>query len=119
MSAGEPPLKAQSLAKRFSRRTALVKATLEASAGKVHGICGVNGAGKSTLIKMLTPAHWPDCGAICTDGSTNPGIAIEIDAIAAMIFRDAGSFSGVDVRTKTQGLPSIWKTGAGAPQEAG
>ena len=68
---------------------------------------------------MPIPAHWPDCGAICTDGITNPSIGNETDTIAAVIVCDAGSFSGVDVRTKTQGLPSIWKTGAGAPQEAG
>jgi ABC-type sugar transport system ATPase subunit len=105
MSAGEPPLKVEGLTKRFSTGTALAEATLEASAGKVHGICGVNGAGKSTLIKMLTPAHWPDCGAICTDGSTNPGIDNETDAIAAVIVCDAGSFSAVDLRTKAQSLP--------------
>jgi hypothetical protein len=79
----------------------------------------VSGVGESTLIKTPTPAHWPDRGAIGADGVTIPEIDSETDAIAAVIFCDANSFSGVDVRTKTQSLPSTWKTGVRATQEAG
>ena len=59
MSASESLLKVEGLTKRFPGVIALAEATLEASAGEVHGICGENGAGKSTLIKVLTGAISP------------------------------------------------------------
>ena len=74
MPASEPLLKVEGLTKRFPGVVALSEATLEASAGEVHGICGENGAGKSTLIKVLTGAHFPDSGTIHFDGAIYNGL---------------------------------------------
>lgn len=74
MPVGEPLLRVEAVTKRFPGVVALAEATLEASAGEVHGICGENGAGKSTLIKVLTGAHFPDSGAIHFDGVTYNGL---------------------------------------------
>jgi ABC-type sugar transport system ATPase subunit len=73
MPAGEPLLKVEGLTKHFPGVVARAEATLDASAGGPHGVCGENGAGKSTPIRVLTGAHWPGSGAIRFDGATYTG----------------------------------------------
>jgi ABC-type uncharacterized transport system ATPase subunit len=48
MATDKPLLKVEGVTKRLPGVVALADATLEASAGEVHGICGENGAGSGS-----------------------------------------------------------------------
>lgn len=58
----ETALRADGLAKRFGKVTAVRDASFSAEAGTLFSLLGVNGAGKTTTIRMLTGLLKPDGG---------------------------------------------------------
>ena len=61
-------LAVRGVSKSFGGVQAVVDATLELEAGRVHGLVGENGAGKSTLAKVVAGVHAPDEGELLIDG---------------------------------------------------
>ncbi|HHI96625.1 MAG TPA: LPS export ABC transporter ATP-binding protein [Thermodesulfatator atlanticus] len=57
-------LKAQSLSKRFGRRTVVKDVSLKVATGEVVGLLGPNGAGKTTTFYMVSGLIAPDKGRI-------------------------------------------------------
>ena len=57
-------LKAQSLSKRFGRRTVVKDVSLKVATGEVVGLLGPNGAGKTTTFYMVSGLIAPDKGQI-------------------------------------------------------
>jgi galactofuranose transport system ATP-binding protein len=68
MTATQPLLLMEGIAKAFPGVRALEGASLRVGRGEVHAVMGQNGAGKSTLIKILTGAYRRDAGTITLDG---------------------------------------------------
>jgi ABC-2 type transport system ATP-binding protein len=64
-----PPLRVDSLVKRFGEMTALDGITLELHSGECLGLLGPNGAGKSTLIRSIMGRVIPDAGTISVFGA--------------------------------------------------
>ncbi|MBX3418817.1 MAG: LPS export ABC transporter ATP-binding protein [Pirellulaceae bacterium] len=61
-------LNAQSLVKRFSRRTVVNGVSLEVGEGEVIGLLGPNGAGKTTTFRMICGMTKPDSGKVFLRG---------------------------------------------------
>src|ERR1044072_9103672 len=63
-------LQTEGLTKRFGRRIAVDKLTLQVERGDIYGFLGPNGAGKSTTLRMLLGLIRPSAGKIefPTDG---------------------------------------------------
>lgn len=61
-------LNAQSLVKRFSRRTVVNGVSLEVGVGEVIGLLGPNGAGKTTTFRMICGMTKPDSGKVFLRG---------------------------------------------------
>jgi ABC-2 type transport system ATP-binding protein len=61
-------LRTEQLTKRYGRRTALDRCTLDVPAGHVVGLVGPNGAGKSTLLQLACGLLDPTAGRIETLG---------------------------------------------------
>ncbi|MEX2211045.1 MAG: ABC transporter ATP-binding protein [Gaiellaceae bacterium] len=57
-------VRAEGVAKRFGRRTALAPLDFELAAGETVALVGPNGAGKSTLISLLARATRPSAGRV-------------------------------------------------------
>jgi len=57
-------LHTQGLTKRFGRRTAVDKLTIQVERGDIYGFLGPNGAGKSTTLRMLLGLIRPTAGKI-------------------------------------------------------
>ncbi len=66
-----------SVSKAFGEHTAVSRASLSITAGRIHCVCGENGAGKSTLLKMLAGLVAPDEGVIRLGGHGFPRLAPE------------------------------------------
>jgi ABC-2 type transport system ATP-binding protein len=64
-----PPLRVDTLVKRFGEMTALDGITLEVYSGECLGLLGPNGAGKSTLIRSIVGRVIPDAGTISVFGA--------------------------------------------------
>jgi linearmycin/streptolysin S transport system ATP-binding protein len=64
-----PPLRVDTLVKRFGEITALDGITLELHSGECLGLLGPNGAGKSTLIRSIVGRVIPDAGTISVFGA--------------------------------------------------
>ncbi len=65
MAAGtELPISVQELCRRFGKKTALDRVTVEVPKGLVFGLVGENGAGKTTLIKHLLGLLKPQSGVV-------------------------------------------------------
>jgi ABC-2 type transport system ATP-binding protein len=64
-----PPLRIDSLVKRFGQVTAVNGITLELRSGECLGLLGPNGAGKSTLIRSIVGRVIPDTGTIQVFGA--------------------------------------------------
>jgi ABC-2 type transport system ATP-binding protein len=64
-----PPLRVDTLVKRFGEMTALDGITLEVHRGECLGLLGPNGAGKSTLIRSIVGRVIPDAGTISVFGA--------------------------------------------------
>ena len=64
-----PPLRVDTLVKRFGEMTALDGITLEVHSGECLGLLGPNGAGKSTLIRSIVGRVIPDAGTISVFGA--------------------------------------------------
>jgi ribose transport system ATP-binding protein len=63
-----PLFRMEGVSKRYGGVTALEKAELAVTGGRVHAILGENGAGKSTLIKIMAGVVQPDEGTMTLDG---------------------------------------------------
>ncbi len=61
-------LKAQSLVKRFARRTVVNGVSIEVDPGEVIGLLGPNGAGKTTTFRMICGLTKPDSGQVFLRG---------------------------------------------------
>ncbi len=61
-------LRAQSLVKRYRRKTVVRDVSVEVQAGEVVGLLGPNGAGKTTTFYMMVGLVRPDQGRIFLDG---------------------------------------------------
>jgi len=61
-------LRAESLVKRFRRRTVVRGVSVEVQAGEVVGLLGPNGAGKTTTFYMMVGLVRPDSGRILLNG---------------------------------------------------
>ncbi|WP_308387678.1 LPS export ABC transporter ATP-binding protein [Acidithiobacillus sp. AMEEHan] len=61
-------LRAESLVKRFRRRTVVRGVSVEVKAGEVVGLLGPNGAGKTTTFYMMVGLIRPDSGRIYLSG---------------------------------------------------
>jgi ABC-2 type transport system ATP-binding protein len=59
-----PALEAYDVSKRFGQQDALVRASLVARPGELHGLLGPNGAGKTTLMRVCLGLVAPDAGAV-------------------------------------------------------
>jgi ABC-2 type transport system ATP-binding protein len=68
-STSPPPLRIESLIKRFGGVTAVDGITLELLPGECLGLLGPNGAGKSTLIRSIAGRVIPDAGAVFVFGA--------------------------------------------------
>ena len=64
----ETIIKIDKLSKRFGKKTALDRVSLEISRGKIVGLLGSNGAGKSTLLRHIIGLYLPDIGQCTTFG---------------------------------------------------
>jgi ABC-2 type transport system ATP-binding protein len=62
--AGAPPIRVDSVSKRFGATTALDNISLEVRRGEIFGLLGPNGAGKTTLLRSLLDIIKPDTGRI-------------------------------------------------------
>lgn len=60
----ETCLQTESLTKRFGRRTAVDRLTMQVEWGDIYGFLGPNGAGKSTTLRMLLGLVKPSSGTI-------------------------------------------------------
>ncbi len=67
MAAEAPWLRVEAVTKVYGGVVALDRASLETSAGEIHGLVGANGAGKSTLVKLLTGLVPPTGGRVLVD----------------------------------------------------
>ncbi len=65
-------LQADSIGKRFGRRTVLSASTLWARAGQVVALLGRNGSGKTTLLKIAAGWMAPDWGIVIFRGERAP-----------------------------------------------
>jgi ABC-2 type transport system ATP-binding protein len=70
-----PPLRVDTLVKRFGEMTALDGITLEVHSGECLGLLGPNGAGKSTLIRSIVGRVIPDAGTISVFGAQADSVA--------------------------------------------
>ena len=64
-----PVLKAESLTKRYGKRTALTDCSLSVPRGRIIGLVGPNGAGKSTLLQLACGLITPTAGTLSVLGS--------------------------------------------------
>ncbi|PPQ35797.1 sugar ABC transporter ATP-binding protein [Rhodopila globiformis] len=64
-----PLLVAQGIEKTFDQTRALAGASVEVSAGEVHGLLGANGAGKSTLSRVISGHVRRDRGTLAWRGA--------------------------------------------------
>ncbi|MCW5828638.1 MAG: ABC transporter ATP-binding protein [Deltaproteobacteria bacterium] len=64
LGSSPPVIRLVNVTKRFGRKAALDKVSLELGAGEVVGVLGPNGAGKSTLLKLVTGIYAPLEGKI-------------------------------------------------------
>jgi len=56
--------------KRYRKRVALDRVSIEINKGEVFGLIGPNGAGKSTFISLLATINRPDSGDILVEGKS-------------------------------------------------
>ncbi len=63
-SASEPLITLHEVTKKFGRRLAVDRLTIEVPAGEIYGLVGHNGAGKSTAIGMMLGQVWPTRGEV-------------------------------------------------------
>jgi len=95
-----PPLRVQSLVKRFGQTLALDGVTLELKNGESLGLLGPNGAGKSTLIRSIAGRVTPDSGTISVFGSP-PNSEAARDALG-WIPQDLALYSSLTCRENLQ-----------------
>jgi ribose transport system ATP-binding protein len=69
LAAEAPWLQVDAVTKVYGGVVALDQASLETTAGEIHGLVGANGAGKSTLVKLLTGLVAPTQGQVLVDGT--------------------------------------------------
>ncbi len=65
----EPIIRIDKLSKRFGKKIALDRVSLEIYPGRIVGLLGSNGAGKSTLLRHIIGLYLPDIGQCTTFGS--------------------------------------------------
>ena len=70
-----PPLRVDSLVKRFGALPAVDGITLEVASGECLGLLGPNGAGKSTLIRSIVGRVIPNSGSISVFGAPADSMA--------------------------------------------
>jgi ABC-2 type transport system ATP-binding protein len=61
-ASGDPPIRTESLTKRYGEDAAVRDLSLSVEAGEVFGFLGPNGAGKTTTMQMLTTLTRPSSG---------------------------------------------------------
>jgi ABC-2 type transport system ATP-binding protein len=89
-------LHAQSLGKRYGRRSALAECTLELPPGHVVGLVGPNGAGKTTLLKIACGMLAPSSGRISVLGH-QPGADAEQLARVGYVAQDTPTYSNLTI----------------------
>jgi ABC-2 type transport system ATP-binding protein len=84
--AGQPPLEARNLCKRYGARDVLARVDLVAHAGHVHGLLGPNGAGKTTLLRILLGLVRREAGSVRLLGCDQETIAGRLpDGVAGFV----------------------------------
>lgn len=87
----EAELRVRDLVKRFGRRVAADRITLDVERGELVAVLGPSGSGKSTLLRMVGGQLLPDSGAILLAGDSIVGLPPNrIDT--ATVFQDYALF---------------------------
>ncbi|GGL30207.1 ABC transporter ATP-binding protein [Planomonospora parontospora] len=89
-------LQAQGLGKRYGRRWALRKCTIDIPAGHVVGLVGPNGAGKTTLLKLAGGQLEPTAGDITVLGGRPGGTPAQL-ARVGFVAQDTPVYAGLTV----------------------
>lgn len=89
-----PSLVADSLTKRFGRRTVLEDVSLRVYPGQLLGIAGPSGSGKSTLLNLLSGMDKPTSGQVNAPGRTQRGFIFQrYNLIESLTARQNAAFS--------------------------
>src|SRR5690606_23017939 len=76
MSAGEPVLRADNIAKRYGGLKAVKGVSISIEEGELRGLIGPNGAGKSTFFRMLAGEIQPTFGRVYLRNQDITGIGV-------------------------------------------
>jgi ABC-2 type transport system ATP-binding protein len=97
MSRGDVVISTDALTKRYGRRTALDRCTLDVPAGRVVGLVGPNGAGKSTFLQLAAGLLEPTGGSITVLGG-RPSSGVEQLARVGFVAQDTPTYAGLTIR---------------------
>lgn len=114
-------VRADGLARRFSRTTVVRDVDLRVHAGEVHALIGANGAGKSTIVRMLAGLTVPSAGTVLICGgsplarrtrarigllpSTDRGFYLRLSAAENLRF--FGRLQGLSTRAVRARIPGL------------
>src|SRR5690606_37502061 len=76
MSAGEPVLRADNIAKHYGGLKAVKGVSISIEEGELRGLIGPNGAGKSTFFRMLAGEIQPTFGRVYLRNQDITGIGV-------------------------------------------
>ncbi len=83
MMTKETIIKVNNIIKRFGKKIAVNKVSLEVNKGEIFGVLGPNGSGKTTMLRML-------CGLLKPDGGTGTCFGLDLMAEHLKIKREIG-----------------------------
>ncbi len=102
---------AESLARRFGRRWALIDVSFQLRAGKVMMIAGRNGSGKSTLLRTLATAIRPDRGGAKVMGFDLVRERYDVRRVVALLSHQSYLYESLTARENLAIIARLLRTG--------
>jgi ABC-2 type transport system ATP-binding protein len=78
-------IRAEGLAKRYGRKTAVDDIAFTVAPGRVTGFLGPNGAGKSTTMRMIVGLDRPSAGSVTVNGKSYAQHAAPLHEVGALL----------------------------------
>jgi len=100
VEAGEAayPIQAESLARRFGKKTAVNSVDFRVRRGEIYGLLGPNGAGKTTAVRLLSGLISPSGGQALIHGRPAPKMRPEDKRRVGVMLEELGFFRHLSLR---------------------